>query len=63
LTVDDLIGDVTQELHKVVERKEDLDGDDLDTIERVVADVLKSAEEAIDEAADEEDDETEQAKP
>lgn len=51
----ELVGDIAAELTRVLpDDDKDLDGDDLDTAETTVAQVLKDAEEAID--SEDEDD-------
>lgn len=58
MTLDELIGDINRELYKVFptpESREELDGDDLDSVESTVKEVLENATEAIDAEADDEE--------
>lgn len=58
MNVDELIGDISRELHaRFQDPREDLDGEDLDAVETILEEVLKDAVEALDSADNEEQDE------
>lgn len=53
---DEIKKDITEAIDKQFPENVDLDGDDLDTVERAVEETLKDATDALDSGNDEDDD-------